>query len=87
MKEMRELVAHYDLGRAVSEHSVEAVNAAVDDMLQADLTRMRDNALLAAAKNSWEHPERKMISDYKRILAAPQPCCFGCHCACCWRRN
>ena len=68
MKEMRELVESYNMGIIVEEESVDALNIAIDKILDSDIKQMKQNARRCAEENSWEVQEIKMINEYKRVL-------------------
>ena len=68
MKEMRELVEIYNMGIIVEEESIDALNIAIDKILDSDIKQMKENARRCAEENSWEVQEVKMISEYKRVL-------------------
>ena len=68
MKEMRELVEIYNMGIIVEEESIDALNIAIDKILDSDIKQMKENARRCAEENSWEVQEVKIISEYKRVL-------------------
>lgn len=69
MKEMREFVNRYEFGFVVSEQSVAGIDRIVDQVLATDLDPFKENALVAAADNSWAHQERKMLAAYEQLWA------------------
>lgn len=72
MKEMREMVERYDMGIVVKDESIDAINSAIDKILESDIEKMKKNARRCAEENSWEKQEIKMINEYKRVLDAKQ---------------
>jgi glycosyltransferase involved in cell wall biosynthesis len=72
MKEMRETVERYDMGIVVKDESIDAINSAIDKILESDIEKMKKNARRCAEENSWEKQEIKMINEYKRVLDAKQ---------------
>lgn len=72
MKEMRETLERYDMGIVVKDESIDAINSAIDKILESDIEKMKKNARKCAEENSWEKQEIKMINEYKRVLDAKQ---------------
>lgn len=68
MKEMRETLERYDMGIVVKDESIDAINSAIDKILESDIEKMKKNARKCAEENSWEKQEIKMINEYKRVL-------------------
>jgi glycosyltransferase involved in cell wall biosynthesis len=65
MKEMRELVEHYNMGIIVDEKNVYVLNDAIDKILKSDLKQMKINARMCAEENAWEIQEIKMVNAFK----------------------
>lgn len=68
MKEMRELVEHYEMGIIVEADDTEAMDKALNKVLTADIDQMKKNARRCAEENAWELQEIKMINEYNRVL-------------------
>jgi glycosyltransferase involved in cell wall biosynthesis len=68
MKEMREFVESYNMGIIVEEESVDAINIAIDKILDSDIKQMKQDARRCAEENSWEVQEVKMINAFKNRL-------------------
>jgi glycosyltransferase involved in cell wall biosynthesis len=65
MKEMRELVESYDMGIIVEEVNIDAMNRAIDTILDINLYEMKQNARRCAEENSWETQEIRLINTFK----------------------
>jgi glycosyltransferase involved in cell wall biosynthesis len=68
MKEMREFVEENEIGIVIESKTAEAINQAVDILLENDLSIFKGNATKAARANSWELQEEKMLDVYKQLL-------------------
>jgi glycosyltransferase involved in cell wall biosynthesis len=69
MKEMREMVEHYQMGVVVKGNKAGEINKAIDELIKLDLTELKRNARKAAKDNSWEVQEVKMLNVYRAMSA------------------
>lgn len=69
MKEMAEAVQAADFGVVLTEYSVEAINTAVDHLVERNLSKLSDNAYQFAHAHAWEQQEKVMLEGYQRMLA------------------
>ena len=67
MKEMRSFVEKYNLGVVVEKESVDALNEAIDSILNSDIVKLKNNARKAAEIHSWEIQEQKMCAVYESL--------------------
>lgn len=68
MKEMRDFVLANKIGVVVEEDTVDSVDKAIEKLLVMDLAALKENAIMAAFENSWEHQEQKMRVVYQKLL-------------------
>lgn len=68
MQEMGAFVAANNLGVVAKDETPEGIASAIEALLEKDLSRLRENALKASKRYSWELQEKKMISAYKNFL-------------------
>lgn len=68
MKEMAEAVQSAGFGVVLNEYNTESINAAVDSLLERDLSRLSENAYQYALANSWEYQEKRLLESYQRLL-------------------
>ena len=66
--EMREFVKKNEVGFVANDIGVGSINSAIDEILLADLSKVRQKALRASKKYSWEVQEHKMIAGYQMLL-------------------
>ena len=69
MKEMAEAAQAADFGVVLTEYSVEAINTAVDHLVERNLSKLSDNAYQFAHAHAWEQQEKVMLEGYQRMLA------------------
>ncbi len=67
MKEMGEMVDKYQMGVVVKGGGAEAINTAIDGLIQLDLVELKRNAQQAAKENAWEVQEAKMLGVYRAM--------------------
>jgi glycosyltransferase involved in cell wall biosynthesis len=65
MKDMAVLVKENKMGLVIKEFTNTGLNAAIDDLLRADIDEMKANAYWVACNNSWEIQEKKLLKAYK----------------------
>lgn len=68
MKEMREIVSRYGMGEICDAQTPEAVNSAIDRILERDLVSLGRNARQCAIENAWETQEKRMIAAYAKMF-------------------
>lgn len=69
LRDLAQTVKKYNLGVVTKNDTPEAINEAIDELLSMDLDKLKDNALKFAKEYCWEEQEKKMIDEYRRILA------------------
>lgn len=69
VKEMRKFVEKYQVGISLDAYGAGAINAAIDRILTIHHNRFARNTVIASLENSWEAQEKKMLTEYMRVLS------------------
>ena len=67
MKDMSALVQKNAMGLVIDQFTPQAINRAIDDLIDSDLVLMRNNAHRIAYINAWEAQELTMLNAYKYL--------------------
>lgn len=67
MREMAAFVRDNTLGVVTADETPAAISSAIATLLKADLNHLRENALAAGKRYSWELQEQKMIAAYQTL--------------------
>lgn len=68
LEEMASFIKKYKIGWIVEEHSITAINIAIDTICEANLAAFKKYAHVAAVENSWEVQEIKMLRAYNDLM-------------------